>query len=96
MEIKKGDSITLPEISKEGFILDGWYLGGKRVTNKTTYDKDVTLKAKWISKEIDTFTVTFNSDGGSAVESIIVECGSELSLPEAPIKKSYIFVSWVD
>ena len=96
IKVKKGESITLPNTQKEDFNLDGWFLNDVRVTEKTTYDKDTTLKAKWISKTAETFTVTFDSDGGSKVDSIIVECGKELSLPTNPTKKGYNFLSWID
>ena len=42
------------------------------------------------------FVVTFNSNGGSKVKSIVVECGKELSLPKNPTRSGYSFVSWVD
>jgi len=48
IKIEKGESITLPEIEKTGFILDGWYLDDERVTESTIFDKDTILKAKWI------------------------------------------------
>ena len=44
----------------------------------------------------ETFTVTFDSNGGSKVDSIKVECGKELSLPENPTKEGYTFLSWID
>ncbi len=49
--IKKGDTIKLPKTTKEGYKFDGWYLNGGKVTNKTTYNSSVTLKAKWTKKE---------------------------------------------
>ena len=96
IKVKKGESITLPETEKEGYNLDGWFLNEERVTDKTTYDKDTTLKAKWMSKDAKTFTVTFDTDGGSKIDSIKVECGKELILPTDPSKSGYTFVSWVD
>ena len=91
--VLKGGTIKLPNIEKEGKSLDGWYLDNKKVANTTTYDKNVTLKAKWTTK---TFTVSFNSNGGSKVKSIKVKCGSELKLPSNPKRSGYTFVSWVD
>jgi len=96
IKINKGESVKLPNIKKQGFIFGGWYLKDERVTNSTTFDKDTTLKAKWINEEAKTFTVTFDSDGGSKVESIVVECGKELLLPTNPTKTGYSFISWID
>ena len=96
VEVKKGGKIVLPVTTKEGYILDGWYIDTTKVGKDTTYDKDVTLRAKWISETAKTFTVTFDSDGGTAVETITVECGKELSLPTNPTKTGYKFLSWID
>lgn len=95
IKIRKGECINLPEIEKDGFIFDGWYLDSERVTNKTKFNKSAILKAKWISDEIKTFKVTFDSVGGSKVDSIVLECGQELILPTNPIKENYTFVSWI-
>ena len=106
--IKKGEKIKLPKVSKDGYKFDGWYLDGKRVNNKTTYDKSVTLKAKWTKKEEPkkddnkkedekkTFTIFFDSNGGTKVEKVVVECGKELSLPKPPTRTGYNFIAWVD
>lgn len=39
-------------------------------------------------------TVTFESNGGSAVASVEVEAGETLSAPEAPIKEGFVFIGW--
>lgn len=39
-------------------------------------------------------TVTFDSQGGSAVASITVEQGSKITKPTAPTKEGFIFVDW--
>ena len=52
----------------------------------------VLLAACGGEKEI---TVSFNSDGGSAVESITLPAGEALSLPEAPQREGYTFDGWV-
>ena len=41
-----------------------------------------------------TYTVTFNSDGGSAVESVRVKKNKTVTKPATPTKKGYKFVSW--
>ena len=35
IEIKKGESVKLPEVEKAGFILEGWYLNGVKVIDST-------------------------------------------------------------
>ena len=96
MKIKKGETIALPKAKKKGYKLDGWFLNSKRVDESKKYYKDTTLKARWIDKDAEIFTVTFDSDGGSMVDDIIVECGKELLLPTNPTKEGYSFVSWND
>ena len=39
-------------------------------------------------------TVTFDSDGGTPVESIKVEKGNTINEPSAPTKEKYEFVGW--
>ena len=51
VKITKGSSIKLPETEKEGYNLEGWYNKSTKVSNKTKYKKDTTLKAKWIKEE---------------------------------------------
>ncbi len=101
MKVKKGESIDLPEVTKENNIFDGWYDGEERlIQKKYTVTKNVTLLAKWIEKEegeeTKTYTITFNSNGGSEVAPMDVECGKTLTLPENPTKDGFNFVHWHD
>ena len=96
IEIKKGEKISLPKTTKDGFVFNGWYLENTKVSDDTTYDKDTTLKANWLKENAKTFTVNFDSDGGTKVESITLECNKELNLPKAPTKDGYEFLSWID
>lgn len=41
-----------------------------------------------------TFTVTFDTDGGSALAAVTVVDGESLALPAAPTKEGYAFVQW--
>lgn len=41
-----------------------------------------------------TFTVTFNSNGGSKVSSVTVNAGEKVSKPKTPTKSGYTFSSW--
>ncbi|MCX4254741.1 MAG: InlB B-repeat-containing protein [Bacilli bacterium] len=40
------------------------------------------------------YTVSFNSDGGSAVDSIRVQEGGSIAEPSAPVKEGYYFAGW--
>jgi uncharacterized repeat protein (TIGR02543 family) len=95
-KIKKGGTINIPESTKEGFTLDGWYIEEQKVTSSTTFNKNTTVKAKWTTNKPKSYKVTFDSKEGSKVEPIEVECNKELKLPENPTKEGYTFVSWID
>ena len=42
------------------------------------------------------FTVSFDSQGGSKVASVKVECGKTLKLPAEPTRDGYTFEKWID
>lgn len=44
--------------------------------------------------ELPIYSVTFNTDGGSAVDSLTVEEGDLITAPSDPIKSGYIFNGW--
>ena len=46
------------------------------------------------STEVKTYTVTFNSNGGSKVSSLKAESGKTISEPKAPVKDGYEFAGW--
>ena len=90
--------------TKNGYTFDGWYLDNKAwnfLLDKVT--KDITLVAHWKSKSGDpiiddsteTFTVQFNTNGGSLVDDLTyVKSGSTINAPIAPTKDGYIFDDW--
>lgn len=93
IKIKEGETFIFPTVKRDGYDFKGWYLNNQLVNEKYKFTKDVTLVAKW---EIKSFTVTFNSDGGSNVSSINVKYNEKLTLPDNPTKSGYTFVSWQD
>lgn len=44
--------------------------------------------------EVETCTVTFDSDGGSAVSSVTVNAGDSITAPQNPTRRGYLFQSW--
>ena len=69
----------------------GWYNGDTLYDFTSPVTEDLNLTAKW---QIIKYTVTFDTDGGSAVESIKVNGGSAATKPQDPAKEGYIFLGW--
>ena len=59
----------------------------------TKIKEDTKLKAVY-EGVIETVTITFDSRGGSKVDSITINKGTELNLPSNPTYKGYKFVTW--
>lgn len=93
--VKKGNTVGVPaEPTNDGYSFAGWYTDVKCTT---AYDfnlpvnTDITLYAKWLAK----YTVSFDTDGGSTVESKTVVTGNKATKPAVnPTKKGYNFVGW--
>lgn len=86
--------LTTPK--KKGYVFAGWLNEkGKIVTGSIKVTEDITLEASWISEKAVTYSVSFDTDGGSKIDSIIVEEGSEIQLPTEPKKDGYKFIDWV-
>ena len=95
--VLEGYSIEEPNISREGYVLEGWY---KDPNNTEIFDFDLdfvysnmTLYAKW--KAIKPI-VTFDSVGGSEVDSSIIAYNSTVLKPKQPTKTGYIFGGWFE
>ena len=83
-----------PDPEKTGYTFDGWYLDEAEApfSFDTTITSDITLKAKW---KLNTYTVTFNSYGGTPVPPAQeVEYGLTATEPAAPEKTGYTFDGW--
>ena len=78
---------------KTGYDFVEWQLDGNKYDFTNAVKKSITLKAKW-SKIKNKYTVTFDSDGGSAFSKQIVEEDSFASKPINPEKEGYKFVEW--
>lgn len=92
VEVKKGESIKLPNIEKKNYKFAGWYINDIKIDDNYKFDDDTTISAKW-----DTFTykINFDTDGGNTMNSIDVECGLIVK-PDEPTKVGYKFVEWQD
>ncbi len=94
--VVSGKTATEPVApTKSGAEFAGWY-SNPELTNayvfSTPVTADITLYAKWTA--VATHTVTFNSNGGSAVSPQTVNDGATATEPAAPTKSGYLFDGW--
>ena len=80
-----------PQTTREGYTFEGWY-ADKNFTEKVTFPYEVTraqtLYAKW---KKNTYTVHFETDGGTAVGDMTVSVIERFPSTE---KKGYTFDGW--
>lgn len=66
----------------------------KKITNKSDETKETQKEVDNQEKDKVTFTIIFDSDGGSKVPNQAIEEGSKIEKPNNPTKKDYEFVEW--
>ena len=94
-----GEGVVLPsasDMTKEGYTFGGWYLNsdfsGSPVTNIDAADRgNKTYYAKW---NVNQYTITFDTDGGSTVSSITQDYGTVITKPLDPTRVGYTFKGW--
>ena len=95
--VSSGDTVAAPaDPTKSGYNFVGWY-SDSSYTNKwqftTPVRSNIILYAKW-EAQIAKYTVSFDSNGGSAVASAQVNDGDKLTAPTQPVRKMYVFDGW--
>ncbi len=93
VEVNYGEKVTAPAApTRDGYKFVGWYVGETEFKfEETNITDNITITAKWVIK---TYTVSFNSNGGSAVEAVKVNHGEKVTAPKAPTKDGYLFAGW--
>lgn len=96
--VADGAKATRPaDPTNEGFTFVGWYKDAglsEEFDFDTPVTSDITLHAKWSKDAGKTFTVTFDSNGGSAVETQAVAEGDVATRPADPEKAGSAFQEW--
>lgn len=90
-----GNSVILPEATRDGYTLEGWYSGDTRIGvagDSVIVNSNITYTAHWTP---NTYTVQFDLDGGVGdVEDVEVQHGKTITEPTAPTKEGYYFAGW--
>ena len=82
-----GTPITAPTLTREGYTFKGW---DKKIP-ETMPAENITVKAQW---EINQYTITFDTNGGSEIAPITQDYGTAITAPDNPTRKGYTFKGW--
>ena len=83
-----GTEITAPDNpTRKGYAFKGW----DKEIPKTMPAENITVKAQW---EINQYTITFDTNGGSEIAPITQDYGTEITAPDNPTRKGYTFKGW--
>ena len=83
-----GTEITAPDKpTRKGYTFKGW----DKAIPETMPAENITVKAQW---EINQYTITFDTNGGSEIAPIIQDYGTEITAPDNPTRKGYTFKGW--
>ena len=81
-------AITAPaDPTREGYTFISW----DKAIPATMPAENMTLTAQW---RINQYTITFDTDGGSAIAPITQDYGTAITAPAAPTKTGYTFAGW--
>ena len=83
-----GTVITAPEApTREGYTFIGW---DKEIPT-TMPAENMTVTAQW---EINQYTITFDTNGGSEIAPITQDYGTAITAPDDPTREGYTFIGW--
>ncbi len=81
-----GSAATAPEVPLvDGFLFDKWDCDFSSITQATT------VKALYVA---DTYTLSFNTDGGNEIADRLYYKNDIPKQPTAPVKDGYFFMGW--
>ena len=96
-EYTYGVGATLPtDVTRTGYTFKGWYdnenLTGSPVT--AIGGAETGNKEYWAKWEINQYTITFDTNGGSEIAPITQDYGTKITAPDKPTRKGYTFKGW--
>ena len=95
-QVKCGKNIKIPnDPSKEGFSFKYWSYNQEKYDFSKPILNNITLEAYYEEENVkEEITISFNSNGGSKIESIQIVSGNKTEKPVNPTKKGYKFIGW--
>ena len=90
-------AITLNNPTKTGHTFKGWKLNGEgvammEVTIAAGSTGHLAYTATW---QVNQYTITFNSNGGTGIDAIKLDYGTEVEAPANPTRIGYTFAGWL-
>ena len=83
-----GTNIAAPAApTREGYTFIGW----DREIPTTMPAENMTVTAQW---EINRYTITFDTAGGSEIAPITQDYGTNIAAPADPTREGYTFIGW--
>ena len=94
-KIESGKTATLPDSTKTGYSLSGWYNGETVFDFSVPITRDLTLKAKWTAY---TYTIVFDKNGGTGDDMQSLSCTYDedvtLTMNSYTAPAGKVFVGW--
>ncbi len=90
----EGTYFETPQTTKEGHSFVNWYIDSSLTElfeSNFIPKQDLTLYARW---NINQYTITFQSNGGSTVNSITKDFGASITSPTTPTRQGHTFTGW--
>ena len=83
-----GTNIAAPaDPTREGYTFIGW----DKAIPQTMPAENMTVTAQW---EINRYTITFDTNGGSEIAPITQDYGTNIAAPSDPTREGYTFIGW--
>lgn len=93
---EEGANATVTATANEGYVFKGWKESDSDgfISDAESYTFEVTDNRDLMAVFVKTFTVTFDSDGGTSIPTQFVTDGEKVTKPADPTREGYNFDGW--